>query len=229
MQGINNYAMTLLASDIVQVIRSLDCGKVVLMGHDWGGGVCWDVAHGHPELLSNLVIACAAHPRTFRANMDFTQFLRSWYMFLFQMPMIPELGLSAEDFKSLDAAFRKPPMGVRRPGALSDVEMSAYKKEMARPGTLTSAINYYRAMARTMAFGPDRRRAKETQSLRRVLDVPTLVIWADQDIALGPGLLRGLGKYVSTLRIETLKDCSHWAQQDRPEEFNALVAAFLKE
>lgn len=49
----------------------------------------------------------------------------------------------------------------------------------------------------------------------RKLDIPTLVLWADSDGALGPQLLRGLPDYVSDVSIHTLKKCSHWIQQDR--------------
>lgn len=47
------------------------------------------------------------------------------------------------------------------------------------------------------------------------LEIPTLVLWADLDGALGPQLLRGLPGYVPDVSIHTLKNCSHWIQQDR--------------
>ena len=49
----------------------------------------------------------------------------------------------------------------------------------------------------------------------RKLEMPTLVLWADSDGALGPQLLNGLQGYVPDISIHTLKNCSHWIQQDR--------------
>lgn len=225
-QGVENYRIAKLADDIAGVIRSLGVPQVVLMAHDWGGAVCWHVAHLYPNLLSQLIIACAPHPKIFSKNMDWNQFLRSWYVFLFQVPMIPELGLWARDFALVDEMFTKPPMGVRRPGAMTQEDIEGYKKELARPGALTSALNYYRGVVVDSSYGMG---PEMTEALRQKLTVPTLCIWADADVALGPQLLQGLEKYVENLRVVTLEDCSHWAQQDRPEEFNAAVWQFLKE
>ena len=88
--GINSYGMDKVTADMAAVIRKLGCERrAVLVAHDWGGSVCWAVAHAYPELVGRLVIACAPHPRAFAKNFDFNQFLRSWYMFLFQMPFLP--------------------------------------------------------------------------------------------------------------------------------------------
>ncbi|KAL4539705.1 hypothetical protein Ndes2437B_g01938 [Nannochloris sp. 'desiccata'] len=103
--------------------------------------------------------------------------------------------------------------------------MDEYKKEIDRPGALTASLNYYRAMMRSTAYGIEDPAMKE--AMQRPLQVPTLCIWADCDQALRPQLLYGLGRYVDSLRVEMLKNCSHYAQQDRPEEFNAAVRDFL--
>jgi epoxide hydrolase 4 len=224
-QGYMNYTTDKLVNDIYSVIDSVGVEKVILMGHDWGGVLCWLTAMLHPEIISKLIIACAPHPKLMKKNMDWEQFFSSYYMYLFQLPFLPELMIRAEDYKILDMMMLEPPMGLRRPGAVSQADIDTYKKEIARPGTLTAAINYYRAMMKLTAYGIED--AEMREAMRRPLQVPTLCIWADCDKALRPQLLRGIGKYVETLRVETLKNCSHWAQQDRPEEFNALVREFL--
>ena len=158
--------------------------------------------------------------------MDFNQFLRSWYIFLFQVPYLPELGLWCRDFTLVGEMFTKAPMGVRRPGAMTPDDVLGYKKELSRPGALTAAVNYYRGVIMDNSYGVG---PEMTAALRKKVSMPTLCIWADADVALGPQLLQGLDKYVEDLKVTTLHDCSHWAQQDRPEEFNAAVWEFLKD
>ena len=223
--GYTNYTTTKLVSDIFAVIQSLGVGKVVLMGHDWGGALCWLTAMLHPEIISKFIVACAPHPKLMRKNMDLQQFFSSWYMYLFQLPILPEIMIAFDDYKIMDQMLLEPPMGLQRPGAVTRADVDAYKKEIARPGTLTASLNYYRAMMKTSAYGIEDPAMRD--AMRRPLQVPTLCIWADCDQALRPQLLRGIGKYVENVRVETLKKCSHWAQQDRPEEFNALVRDFL--
>lgn len=224
-KGVKNYSMKCLKKDVVEVIRSLgEDKKVILMAHDWGGAIAWNVAISHPELLSKLIVACAPHPRSFTRNINFNQFARLWYMFLFQLPFLPEISIAAEDFEAVANAFLKPPAGIHHEGRISQDDMEAYKKELSRPGALTAAINYYRALGRAVAWGLE---SSPDEVPRRSLAVPTLLIWADDDVALGPQLLRGTSKYVDHLKIKVLNDCSHWAQQDCPEEFNASVNDFL--
>lgn len=47
------------------------------------------------------------------------------------------------------------------------------------------------------------------------LQVPTLLIWAANDTALGPQLALQTPQFVEDLELHILDDCSHWAQQDR--------------
>jgi len=224
-KGYMNYTTSKLVNDIFTVIQSIGVGQVVLMGHDWGGSLCWLTAIFHPEVVKKLIIACAPHPKLFKKNYDMFQFFSSWYFFFFQISHLPELMIQSEDYRIFDLALLNPPMGVRRLGALSQAEIDAYKKEIDRPGALTASLNYYRAMMRSTAYGVGSPAMKE--AMERPLHMPTLCIWADCDQALRPQLLNGLGRYVDSLRVVMLENCSHWAQQDRPEEFNAAVREFL--
>ena len=222
------YAMTELMQDVIGVLRAINNGNpATILSHDWGGAICWNVAQQHPELIDRLVIACAPHPRCFARNLNLNQFFKSWYMFFFQVPYVPELFLSLSDYKAIDDAFRT----IKNEDALTQTDIDMYKKDLSRPGALTAALNYYRELARSLSFtrgrGLGHGRTRRHKSSK--ISVPTLVIWADQDMALGMQMLRGIEKYVerSLLRIEILRDCSHWCQQDRAEDFNRIVDNFL--
>ena len=247
-KGKQNYSLSKLSRDIAQVTRSVLAGaestttttngkqphdnknihKAILIGHDWGGAVCWATAHRAPHLYSHVVIACAPHPNCAIKNMDFNQFLRSWYMFFFQLPWLPNIAVKQNNYETFDIAFLRAPMGVRRQGAISQDELSLYKKEFSRPGVVEAALNYYRSAVDRAAWG-DWEDEELRGGLRKRLPMPTLCVWADKDTALGPQLTRGMeewfeGKFV----LKMMEDCSHWVQQDRPEEFNAVVKEFLE-
>lgn len=249
--GIESYSVEELASDVASVMQTLGNGKrVVLVGHDWGGAICWHVAHQYQYLIERLVIACAPHPRCFLSNMTLKQFFRSWYMFFFLMPQLPETCFSLFDHGIFDEIFLNGFMGMRRPGSMTEDDTRRYKKEFSRPGTITAALNYYRYSLKAMAYGSSAAafRKRRRRALRgpivlhdskiihvpipqpeKLIVVPTLVLWADHDGALGKELLRGIGRYVHDLRgIEVLKNCSHWIQQDAAVEFNSILVNFIQ-
>ncbi|GAB4814773.1 hypothetical protein N2152v2_001819 [Parachlorella kessleri] len=227
-QDINSYRMRLLVEDVVGVIRAIappDTGRVALCGHDWGGMIGWHVAHMYPELVDRLAVVCFPHPQRFKCSqMSLEQLRRCWYIFAFQLPWLPELLLQAGDYNVFDAMFLKGPTACKRPGAVTSQQVERYKIAFSQPGALTGSINYYRALLDESTRNPDHSVQK---ALQRPLTMPVLLMWADQDAVLRPPLLRGTEKHVLNLRVHMLENCSHWAQQDRPEEVNRLLKDFL--
>jgi epoxide hydrolase 4 len=187
--------------------------------------VCWHAAHMRPELFCRLVVACCPHPNCFKLNPFSKQFWRSSYMFLFQIPRLPEALLSANGFDVIRRAFLAPQSGCCNPVALAELEVARYQREIARPGCLTAALNYYRQLLRAATIEPI---TAVRAAFRRKLTVPTLLLWADKDTAMGQELLCGVETHVADLWVRVLKDCSHWAQVDRPAEFNQAMEEFLQ-
>jgi pimeloyl-ACP methyl ester carboxylesterase len=216
-RGVRAYAGDLLARDVECLIRHLGARRAVAVGHDWGAIVAWLFAMRYPELLERLVIMNGPHPvRFLRALRTPRQLVRSWYVFLFQLPRMPEALLRAGHFALLRRTFRTQPV---RPGALNAEDVERYVAAAARPGALTAAINYYRAAFRQLL-------ARAQTGLRRI-DAPVLVVWGEQDRYLGQELAEPDHAWVPNVRVERLPDASHWVQLDRPERVNALLLAFL--
>jgi epoxide hydrolase 4 len=88
----SGYDLDTLSSDVMGLIKSLGYTKAHIVGHDWGGAIAWHIAQKFPQVLDKLAILNAPHPQQFLqeigTNLD--QFRRSWYLFAFQMPGIPE-------------------------------------------------------------------------------------------------------------------------------------------
>jgi pimeloyl-ACP methyl ester carboxylesterase len=217
-KGVESYALERLARDVERLIGTLGEERAVVVGHDWGGIVAWAVAMLHPERVERLVILNVPHPERFSRGLRTPrQLLKSSYAFFFQIPWLPEKVLRAGDLAIVRSVFRNDPV---RPGTFGRDDIDRYVEALSRPGALTAAINYYRALAR--------RAPTVARALRRRIEAPVMVIWGQRDLFLVPELARPNPALVPHARVERLSDASHWVQQDRPERVNALLLDFLE-
>ena len=159
----------------------------------------------------------APHPQAlFRELRTLKQLRKSWYIFVFQLPWLPEIMLSRDNANSVGRMLN----GSAVQKAAFPPEVTAiYRAAMSKPGAMTAALNYYRQLFRRL---PGR---STTQAAR--ITAPTLLIWGEQDIALDIALTHGLEQWVDQLQIQYLPESGHWVQQEQPEEVNQLMLAFL--
>jgi epoxide hydrolase 4 len=219
---ISDYAIAHLVEDIAGLIRHFGHDRAAVVAHDWGAGVAWALATKHPEMVSRLVAMQVPPPAAWRANFTLKQFLRSWYMFFFQLPRLPERWASANDFARIDRMYRETTV---RPGSFRPEDIAIYKEALRRPGALTASINYYRANV----FKSLMRGGVENQD-RGVIKAPTLFIFAEQDIAIIPETVRGLERFIDGPYKELrIPDSGHWVQNEAVEEVNTALIEFLRE
>ncbi|HEX5269697.1 MAG TPA: alpha/beta fold hydrolase [Gemmataceae bacterium] len=217
-RGVTRYGVAHLVADAAGLVRATGHPRAAVVGHDWGGAVAWALAMRHPELVERLVVLNAPHPAAYLRELRTpSQLLRSWYVFFFQLPGLPEWFLRRHEFAFLDRALRRQ---VVRPGAFTDEDVRLYKEALGRPGALTAALNYYRAL-----FRGGLRRAREQV---RPVTAPTLLLWGEQDRYLTPRLTEGLEPWVPDLRVERFADASHWLHAEWPERVNRLTVEFLR-
>ena len=209
------YVMTEFIKDVEGVIKGLGYDRCVLVGHDWGGAIAWSFAYAHPELLERLIILNLPHPAKFAEGLRTPQqLLRSWYAFFFQLPLLPELALQAIDYAIIGKIFTE--MAINK-NAFTSADIEAYKDAAARRGALTAMINYYRHVFFSLG-----------QRQWGILDVPTLMIWGEEDTALGKELTYGTEAYVRDFQIKYIPNCSHWVQHEQPELVNQYMREFLE-
>ena len=209
------YVMTELVRDVEGIIRGLGYEKCVLVAHDWGGGIAWSFAYAYPQMVERLIIMNCPHFRKFSEGLRTPQqLLRSWYMFFFQLPVIPELFLQAQDYQFIENAFKG--MAINK-SAFSKEDIDAYKNAAAKRGALTATINYYRNIFSSQILNTN----------WSILEVPTLMIWGEEDTALGKELTYGTEAYVENFQIKYIPNCSHWVQQEQPELVNQYMREFL--
>ncbi len=217
--GIAAYRIEHPTADVAALIRHLGESSAHVVGHDWGGVVAWQLPLRHPGVVRRLAILNAPHPALFvRALRRPAQLRRSWYVFFFLLPWLPEWFIRRHDFAGLAETFRTDPV---RPDTFSAEDIARYKHAWAQPGALTAALNWYRA-----AF--HRSPARSLRGLRPI-EEPTLVIWGERDRYLGPELLDGLEHWVSHLRLIRLPEASHWVQNDSFAKVNTILIDFFQE
>lgn len=215
--GVPAYCIDVLLGDAIGLIESTGAKRAAIVGHDWGGVLAWRLAMHHPQVVEKLVILNAPHPAAYRRELrSGMQLLRSWYVFFFQVPGLPELLLGTGNFDWLDRMLRRQ---VVHSDAFGPEDVRRYKQALGRPGALTAALNYYRAFVR--------HRTQSTARDEAPINVPVLLLWGERDAYLSPRLTEGLGAWVPNLRVVRLPDASHWIQNDAPERVNRLMIDFL--
>ncbi len=214
-QNQSAYVMDEFVRDVEGVIKGLGYDKCVLVGHDWGGAIAWNFAYTYPERVERLIILNLPHPAKFSQGLRTPQqLLRSAYVFLFQLPWLPELLLQSSDYQPIETAFKG--MAVDK-SAFTPADIEAYKNAAAKRGALTAMLNYYRNFFQQGMLN-------ESWS---VLEMPTLMIWGENDTALGKELTYGTEAYVRNLQIKYIPNCSHWVQQEQPVLVNHYMREFL--
>ncbi len=213
--GWREYDAESLAGDIAGLIRHFGVENAYVAGHDWGAAVAYYTAMEHPDVVKRLAILNVPHPARMLASFrTWRQLRKSWYMFFFQLPVIPERLLAANDFAAAKRALR-----AESPGAFSDADIERYVEAWSQPGALTAMINYYRAALR--------RSPRSALARLRPIDVPVLVIWGERDSVLGSELAEPDAKWVSDVRVERIPQATHWVQHDAPERVNELLTGFF--
>lgn len=221
------YRAKHLVEDLRQLILALGHQKCVLVAHDWGGAVAWNLAIEHPEVIAKLVIINSPHPVNFaRALRDHPgQIAASQYMLLFREAKAERV-MSANNFERLAGMFTQ--MDARA-CALNQDKLALYRDAWAQPGALTGGLNYYRASPLHPAT-PGGEPGASTLDLDPALftiRVPTLILWGERDHALLPVLLDGIEEVVPDLRIERIAEGSHWVVHEFPERINRAIREFV--
>lgn len=216
---VSAYKTRTLVEDVASLIRAAQPQETLVLAHDWGAALAWLLAMDQPQLIDRLVIFNLPHPACFLRELRRPfQLARSWYMFCFQLPWLPEFLLSRRRGRATAELIRRT---SRKPARFPDEDLEVFRANAARPGGLTAMLNWYRAAAR-----PGRNRRYSGKDVP-IIRVPTLFLWGDADVALSLRATRGTEKYVSDLTFRVLPGVSHWIQQEEPEAVNAMLEAWL--
>ncbi|HEX8558875.1 MAG TPA: alpha/beta hydrolase [Pyrinomonadaceae bacterium] len=220
---VENYRVPRLVDDVTGLIRHLGAREAAVVGHDWGAAVAWAAAQHYPDYVRKVAALQVPPPAVWARNLTLRQLLRSWYMFFFQLPAVPEWWMRRDDFAGLGRMLR----ATSRPGTFADADLEVYRAALREPGALTAAVNYYRANLRSLLSGGFR--GREIRRHERVR-VPTLFVYGERDFAIVPETVAGVADYVDAPYTELrLGRSNHWVQQESPAEVNAALLNFLED
>ena len=221
------YKARHIVEDLRQLAAVLGYDKFVLVAHDWGGAIAWNLAIAIPQLLHKLIIVNSPHPYLFAKALaeDPAQRDASAYMNWLRADGA-EQALAKDNFARLESLLSG--MG-QSPTPWFTAEVRAKYHECWARG-LTGGLNYYRA---SPLHPPSDAHPGPLQLQLNPEDfrirVPTRVIWGERDIALPKSLLDGLDALVDDLKIERIPEGSHWVIHEQPERVNRLLRGFLAE
>ena len=204
------YRVRAVVDDVLALLDAAGLESAHLVGHDWGGAAAWALAAWHPWRVRTLTVLSIPHPAAMtQAMVHSDQALRSSYMALFQLPVVPERLLLAGGGRGLRRMLRQ--------GGLPDDVAERYVTRMLEPGALTSALNWYRAIP----YG-----GRDPVGTVRVR---TLHVWGDRDVALGRAAIEASAQFVAApYRLEVLEGASHWLPELAADRVAELLTAHVR-
>jgi pimeloyl-ACP methyl ester carboxylesterase len=213
---VRNYNLDRLAADIASAIAALGVERAAVVGHDWGGLVAWWLAVTWPERVSRLAVLNAPHPVVMRRALmtDPLQLLRSWYVFMLQLPGFPEWSARLGNWHALVRLFQV----SSRPGTFKEVDLDRYREAWSRPGAYGAMVNWYRAALRSPPKIP--------RDIR--VYVPTLIVWGAKDSAIRARYAIASAAMCDDAKLELFEHATHWVQHEEAERVNERLIEFLR-
>ena len=228
-KGVENYTPDKLIGDIFLLAAALDVGKFTIVGHDWGGALAWGVALMGQGMgrVERAVILNAPHPTIFPKLLYTNRQQRqaSQYFRLFRDPasdaLVEQFGLGGVLLKAFGETPENPKMEPEERAAL----MADWENREAA----IAMLNWYRASPMEVLDmdAPYELPAGYTPVPIPKLTIPTLVIWAMDDIALPPANLDGMDELIDDLTVVKVPGSGHFVQWEAADEVNAAMDEFL--
>ncbi|WP_067171055.1 alpha/beta fold hydrolase [Microtetraspora niveoalba] len=218
------YDLPTLAMDAAGLIRALGEAGATVVGHDWGGLVAWTMAAFDPKVVRRLVPVAAPHPLRLRASLvtdPLGQLRASGYSLGFQLPALPERRLTAHGGALVGRLLDE----WSGPGWPSEEVALAYRDAFRIPGVAHCALEYHRWFGRSQLRPDGLRYARQ---MRAEVEAPTLQLHGSLDSCILPRTAQGSSRFVAApYRWRMLEGAGHFPHEERPEEFDAELIAWL--
>jgi pimeloyl-ACP methyl ester carboxylesterase len=218
-----SYATADLAADVVAMLDGVGAEHAIVVGHDWGGAVAWTVAQLYPARVTALVAMNCPPPRVLAQHLLSSprQLRKSWYMFFFQLPVLPERFVN-----------RSMPGMLRGGSYVREVwnreTLTPYAEAFATEDDARGPINWYRGAFRGALRGTLGRSGRTLAPIA----VPVLIIWGVQDAFLGqemvrPEALRGTLAFPNEATVVPIESAGHFVQNEAAEEVTEIMLGWL--
>lgn len=230
-EGVENYSADKLTTDIFALATALGIDRFTIVGHDWGGAIAWSVAlngmgaQGFGGRVERAIIANAPHPFVFQRKLieDADQRAASQYMRAFRDPANHAL-IERDGITGLLRAT----VNWERSDAMEPEERDRLLADWKEPGAAQAMVNWYRASpVHVPAMDEEAVLPAFLSASLPKLTMPTLVIWAMDDLALPAGNLDGLDVLIDDLTVEKIYGCGHFVPWEAPGAVNTAIDRWL--
>ena len=227
-QDVDAYAPDKLIGDVFLLADALGIATFTIVGHDWGGAIAWGVAIGGQHVrVERAIIANAPHPATFQKLLytNPQQRQSSQYIRAFRDPandpLIKEHGITGILLQEVK---------WDRPSNMPAEERDILLKDWEDRDACFGMLNYYRASTMHVPTMDEPFEVPDDYAPLALpkLTIPTLVIWAMDDLALPPENLAGLGDVIDPLTIHKVPDCGHFVPWEAPDAVIEAMEKFLQ-
>lgn len=210
------YTVDILAADVIGLIDVAGQEKTILIGHDWGAAVAWWAAAAYPDRISRLIVMNVPHGVVMKKQLrrSVAQLRKSWYIFFFQLPWLPEALARMNRWSGVVQALLR----SSRPGTFSEDDLEKYRQAWSQPNAYTSMVNWYRALIQKLPQTPADLRIR----------VPTLLIWGVKDKYLSREMAQPSIDLCDEGQLVFIEEATHWVQHEEPDRVNALIEEFLR-
>lgn len=206
LSSLSKYSLDSLSKDIIELLNELGLKNVLLIGHDWGGVLAWYLIDHYPQFFNGLIVVSSPHYQIFQHELTHNpvQLLKSFYIFLAQLPLIPEFIFKRTQFKFIKRLLKN--SGHPMTSNFDPI----WSKNIA------SMLNWYRAL-----------RFYKKQVLYKNLTLSPCIIYGDRDPFFTQGLSEKALAYYPNSQIHRLKNCGHWPHHEKGEILLQLIKEYI--
>ncbi|TDJ34196.1 MAG: alpha/beta hydrolase [Gammaproteobacteria bacterium] len=243
-RSVTDYAIQNLVADVEGLMDALSIESAVVIGHDWGAMLTWQMALLSPKRMAGLITLNIPHiPRPPINPLTYMRWKlgKNFYIVNFQKSDEADRRFAEDPRRFINVMMRRRQFSggpsksrpkKRRPlsliaaldqdepageALLSDEELGVYADAFAAGG-FTGPINWYRNWARNW---------KSTKGVDQTVRVPALFVGAANDIIISESQIEAMKPLVPDLEIQMIENCGHWTQQEKPDELNRIILDWL--
>lgn len=212
-KSIDDYRIDVLASDVEAIREYSGCKTFHLVGHDWGAAVAWWYGMHYAEKLRSLTVINVPHPSVFEDTLKSSkrQLIKSWYIFFFQIPKLPELLMPLMNFRQL----KKSLIDSSNSNSFDNKTLSQLTTAWRQPGATRGMLNWYRAALRRPVIADNLN-----------ISCPVRILWGENDIALSKEMAQLSTQYCDNAELTYYPDGTHWLTHDHPKRVAKEIIRF---
>jgi pimeloyl-ACP methyl ester carboxylesterase len=216
-KGVDNYKMSHLITDVSAVIKHFPQDKAIVVGHDWGGAIAWQVAMWRPELVERLIVLSTPHPNGLFREMNFNK-------------QQQENSRYAREYQKKDASDKLTAEGLAH--WVKDEAAKKYYIEAFNRSDYEAMLNYYKAGFPKQVMNDNNNSRKQKVIItapRKKIKCSTLAIFGLEDKALLPAGWNGTWDWIDNdFTLVSIPGAGHFVQQDASEKVTRIITMWLK-